>query len=111
MLSLFNTSTPKESDEKKIDTKGIELAAIKNQSQSLLAGIRIVASAPSITRANAMLTTIKTTFAQFALIGSNSIVWNDVKTSQIHSFAKEFSFRTLNQKEMLPLPINKNLLT
>jgi len=107
MMSLFNTSAPKEPLEKKIDTAGIELARIKNQSQSLSAGIRIIASAPTLARANAMLATIKSTFAQFSLIQSNSIKWNDIKTSALHDFTKQFSFRSLATSELLPLSVNE----
>jgi len=107
VLSFFNTSTPKEQTEKTIDTHGIELARIKNQSQSLLAGIRIIASAPTLPRATAMLATIKSTFAQFALVESNSVSWKDIKTNDLHSFAKDFSFRTLKEGELIPLSIDE----
>jgi len=106
VFSFFDTSTPKEKDHV-IDTRGIELARIKNQSQSLLAGIRIIASAPTLPRAQAMLNTIKATFAQFALVESNSIAWRDIKTNALHTFAKEFSFRSINIEELLPLSVNE----
>ncbi|MBY0328580.1 hypothetical protein K2Q02_00580, partial [Patescibacteria group bacterium] len=103
IFSFFDTSTPKEDSEKKIDARGIEFAQLKNNSQSLLAGIRIIATAPTLSRATAMLSTVKATFAQFALVGSNSIVWKDVKTSALHEFAKDFSFRTIESDELLSL--------
>lgn len=106
VLSLFNTSAP---EEKKttIDTAGIELARIKNQSQSLLVGIRIIASAPTLPRASTMLSTIKATFAQFSRVQSNSIIWKDIKTNAIHDFSKEFSFRTLSTEQLLPLTVSE----
>ncbi|MFZ4500081.1 MAG: type IV secretory system conjugative DNA transfer family protein [Minisyncoccia bacterium] len=110
VLSFFTTDTPKESDstkEKVVDTRGIELARIKNQSQSLKAGIRIITAAPTLLRAQAMLSSIKTSFAQYALVESNSIKWNDIATARIHAVARDFSFRTINDAELMTLSVNE----
>lgn len=109
LLSFFNTDAPKDdlAKEKIIDTRGIELARIKNQSQSLKAGIRIIAAGPTLARAQVILSGIKTSFAQYALVESNSLSWTDIKASQIHDTARDFSFRHLNERELLTLSVNE----
>jgi len=113
LLSLFTkdetagkTAEEKERD-KKIDTVGIELAKKKNQSYSLTAGIRILTTAPTIARAETILSGIKASFNQFSLVQSNSIEWNDIKAKHLHDLAHDFSFRTFNKEQQLPLSIDE----
>jgi hypothetical protein len=107
-LSFFEKEKPKEEEkEKKVDTHGIELAKQKNQSQSISAGIRIIATASTLPRAQSILSTMKATFNQFALVASNRIAWNDIKTASILDYAKDFSFRTFDLDIALPLTINE----
>ena len=106
LLSFFESDkegTKKEENKK--DTRGIELVTKKNQSPSLSVGIRIIASAQALARAQSILSSIKASFNQFAVVGSNSIDWTDIKTNKINDFAKDFSFRTFNKNEQMNLSV------
>lgn len=107
LFSFFAPTKEKSESEKKIDTKGIEFAQIKNQSKTTLSSVRIITSAKTGPRAVAILGTIKASFAQFSLLGSNEIKWNDVPLSQIHEFSRAFAFRSLDEKELLPFTVNE----
>jgi hypothetical protein len=109
LLSFFDKEkTPEEKEkDKKIDTVGIELAKKKNQSHSLSAGIRILTTAPTIARAESILSGIKASFNQFSLVSSNNIEWSDAGAKHIHELARDFSFRTFNKDEQLPLTIDE----
>ena len=110
-LSLFEkpkTDEEKQKDaEKPVDTRGIELLTIKNKSQIMTAGIRIIASGATVERAATILSTIKASFAQFALVGSNSLVWYDVRASGIADFVHDFTFRTIKHEQQLTLNIDE----
>lgn len=97
----------KRDEEKKVDTRGIELAQKKNQSLTLTAGIRIITSGATLERAQSINATIKASFNQFALVGSNRIEWSDIKASRINEYARYFSFRSIIKDEQLPLSINE----
>lgn len=109
ILDLFkgDEKENKKEDEKKIDTHGIEQAKKKNSSPTLSVGIRIIASGGSLSRAQGVLASVKASFNQFALVGSNSISWKDRSPAQSTLFARDFSFRTLRKEELLPLTINE----
>jgi hypothetical protein len=109
LLSFFEkekTAEEKEKDEK-IDTIGIELAKKKNQSHSLTAGIRVITTAPTVARAESILSGIKASFNQFSLVESNSITWHDQHKKDIHALAHDFSFRTFDVSQQLPLTIDE----
>lgn len=107
LLSFFQKEKITEEKDKKIDTRGIELVNKKNQSPTLSAGIRIIATGATLPRAQSIIATIKASFNQYALVGSNSIDWVDIKTARINEFARDFSFRSINEKELLPLTISE----
>lgn len=106
-LSLFGSDKKPSEQEKNIDTKGIELASKKNQSQTLSAGIRIIATAATLERATAILGSIKSSFHQFSLVGSNSIEWHDVKASRLQTIMHDFSFRTHTEDQQFTLNIDE----
>lgn len=97
----------KEDKEKKVDTRGIELAQKKNASPTLSAGIRIIAAGATPARAQSIVATIKASFNQFALVGSNRIEWIDTQARTINDFTRDFSFRTIRKEQQLPLSINE----
>ncbi|MDB5188613.1 MAG: hypothetical protein JWM92_211 [Candidatus Nomurabacteria bacterium] len=109
LLSFFekDKSTGEKEKDKKIDTVGIELAKKKNQSHTLSAGIRILTAAPTVARAESILSGIKASFNQFSLVQSNSLEWNDTAAKHIHDLAHDFSFRTLNKDQQLALNIDE----
>jgi hypothetical protein len=106
-LLAFFEKDKKEDEEKKFDTVHIELAKKKNQSHSLSAGIRILTTAPTVARAESILSSIKASFNQFSLVESNGIEWNDKNKRNMHELARDFSFRTFNKSEQLALTIDE----
>ncbi len=107
LLSLFEKDRPVDDAEKKVDTRGIELATTKNKSQTLTAGIRIIATGATVERAKAMLQTIKSSFQQFTLPNSNALEWQDVRASAIGEAVHDFAFRTLRKNHQLALNIDE----
>ena len=108
LISFFDE--PKDKDkakEKPIDSKNIELAKKKNESYIIRANIRLVAAAQNKARADRLIATMKASFAQFALVESNSIKWRDIDTSDLIDFAHDVSFRTLQEDQNLLLSINE----
>lgn len=108
LLSFFDTSEKKDTDkEKPIDTNGIELAKKKNQSDILSVGIRIITTAKNEARSSKLLATIKASFAQFSRTESNELTWENIKIHNIPSFARDFSFRTLQKEQQILLNIDE----
>jgi hypothetical protein len=107
LLAFFDKEKSAEEKDQKIDTVGIELAKKKNASYSLSAGIRILTTGATLARAESILASIKAAFNQFSLVESNSIEWNDSNARHIHELAHDFSFRTLNKDQQLPLSIDE----
>ena len=70
----------------------------------LEATIRVVASAKTKDRADAVLAGIESAFEQLAdTAGGNRIVFKQIKPSGIKSFSHAFSYRTFNTSSTLPL--------
>ncbi len=107
LMAFFEKEKPDDGKEKPVDTRGIELATLKNKSQTLTAGIRIIASGATVDRAAAILSTIKASFGQFTLPNSNSFIWHDVRASGINDTVHDFTFRTMRQDQQLPLNIDE----
>jgi hypothetical protein len=109
LMSFFEKEKTEEEKQKGkiVDTVGIELAKKKNQSHTLSVGIRIIATAPTLPRAESILSGIKSSFHQFSLVESNSIEWQDQKKRDMHELARSFSFRSLDKAQQLPLTIDE----
>lgn len=107
-ISVFKNSEPQNQEiDKKIDSEKIELVKKKNSNHIVNVGIRIIASSSSVSRTESMLTTIKTAFNQLSRVGSNSLVWKDIKTSQLNEFIENYIFRSINPREMINLSIDE----
>ena len=97
LMSFFDSPAGEEkTEDKKIDTAGIELARKKIKSQMIECQFRIIATSHNFDTAKNTLATIKSSFNQFALVGGNSVTWNDIKTTNIHEFTHNFSYRVWN---------------
>ncbi len=106
-LSLFETPKEESGEEKKVDTRGIELLTIKNKSHTVGTSIRIIASGSTVERAASILQTIKASFGQFALVGGNTLVWNDVRAGGLSAFIRAFTFRARDTSTDLVLNIDE----
>jgi hypothetical protein len=107
LLAFFEKEKVDDGKEKKVDTRGIELATNKNRSQTITAGIRIIATGQSSVRANTILHTIKSAFQQFTLPNSNQLEWSDINTRSLNEFVHDFTFRTLRPEQQLALNIDE----
>jgi len=108
LLAFFEKpKEKKEGEQKIIDTRGIELAILKNKSTTITAGIRILACAATLPRATTILGAIKASFQQFTLPNSNSLAWEDVKVAHVPELVHDFAFRTMRPAQQLPLNIDE----
>ncbi len=107
LMAFFEKDKPEDDKPKPVDTRGIEFATAKAKSQTMTAGIRIIATGTTVERATSILNTIKASFAQFTLPNSNSLIWYDTRASAIPAFVHDFTFRTRNQSEQIPLNIDE----
>ncbi len=105
LLHFFKS--PKEQNNETIDTAGIERAKQKNASPSISAGVRVIATGATVSRAQTILQSIKASFQQFTLVESNSIVWRDMKPQELYAFTRSFSFRTITPEDQLILSIDE----
>ncbi len=105
ILSFFEKE--KEDTDKKVDTNGIDFLKNKNKNHLTSTGIRIITTSQNLSRSQAMLSTIKASFSQFALTNSNSIDWEDVKISKLPEFVHNFTFRSIIKKELMLLNVNE----
>nr|MBP9700992.1 TraM recognition domain-containing protein [Candidatus Paceibacterota bacterium] len=107
LMAFFEKDKTDDEKEKKVDTRGIEFATAKAKSQTLTAGIRIIATGVTVERATSILSTIKASFAQFTLPNSNTLIWHDVRASNLTPFVHDFTFRTRNNAEQLSLNVDE----
>ncbi|HWC57720.1 MAG TPA: TraM recognition domain-containing protein [Candidatus Paceibacterota bacterium] len=106
-LFAFFEKEKKDEKEKQLDTHGIELATAKNKSQTLSAGIRIIAAAGTLDRAKSVVQTIQASFQQFTLPNSNEITWNDVRASRMSEAVHDFTFRTLRPEQQIAFNVDE----
>lgn len=100
-FNLFKSAKPEEkSEDKKIDTTGIELLKKKNDSRIIQASMRIVSSATTPERAKHIRESIEAPFGQYSYIGGNSIEWKEAKGKELIETCQAFSFREQNPKPM-----------
>lgn len=65
--------------------------------------IRIVSSAESLPRAQAMRAELQAAFVQFTQVGGNSIRWTEVEGKKQKAMLHRFSYRLWNEDESYPL--------
>lgn len=78
---------------------------IRNKISSPVAdiNIRIITSAPTAGEATQILSDIVSSFNQFENAGENKLTFKHLEGSKLESFAKDFSFRTFSEKQLIPL--------
>lgn len=65
--------------------------------------IRIVATAPTLMRAEAIRNDLESSFSQFTEMGGNSIAWNNVEGKKQKALLHRFSYRLWSDDESYPL--------
>ncbi len=105
---LFTNNTPKEGEEKKpIDTEAVQKIKNKISSTIVATNIRIIASSKNRQDTERILSGIESSFNQFTDTASNGLVCKRVKDSQLARFFRDFSFRSYNADELLPLNLRE----
>lgn len=109
--SLFSTKTQEEIDRDKEKAKTfVDDIALKNVQEKLSrtiveTNIRIIASAPTLPRAQAIRSDLEAAFAQFSEVQGNSIKWVEVEGRKQKAMLHRFSYRLWNDDESYPLNI------
>ena len=104
-VSLFFAPTKKLDADKRpaSDDPRIKNIEHKMASPILHADIRLVASAATRTRAEAIVQELEAPFQQFTDTAGNRVEWKAVSPRAIQKFAHAFSYRLLDEAEALPL--------
>ena len=97
----------KKSDEKHIDESTVRLIEQKISFPILETNIRIIASADTLPRAEALVSDLASVFNQFGNSQGNSIAWKHVKPGKLSHFLSNFTFRNFSPDEKLPLSIEE----
>jgi hypothetical protein len=90
-----------------VDENAVEKINKKMKSSILKASIRIVTSAETKERADAILGEIESSFNQFEEPTSNSVVFEKISGSDLKSFFHDFSYRTFPSDKILPMNLKE----
>lgn len=106
LTEFFKSSAQKPNDvqnmqkkEQGFDQVGYDAIQSKIQKQPFETNIRLVASAPSLERAEDILNHLIGAFSQFSLSVANSLEPVEVKGGGLKNFVYDFSFRIFNEKQ------------
>jgi hypothetical protein len=112
MSTMF--AAPKNPDEKedKEKTKHVDEVAMKlvqeKLSKTILeTNIRIVASAETIERVQAIRKDLEASFMQFANVGGNSLLWKEVEGRKQGALLHRFTYRLWSDDESIPLNMSE----
>jgi hypothetical protein len=90
-----------------VDEGAAEKISNKMKSSIMKASIRIVTSAQTKDRADAILSEIESSFNQFTEAASNSIVFEKISGGDLKKFFHDFSFRTFPEDKILPMNLKE----
>ena len=104
---LFSKSAKEGEEKKPIDTESINKIKQKIATTIVATNIRIIASAKSRPETERILTGIESSFNQFTDTTSNGLVCERYKGGRLEKFFRDFTFRTYNPDELLPLNLHE----
>ncbi len=110
---IFGTQPKEEKSDKtmsgrrSVDEGAAEKIGNKVKSSIMKANIRVIASAESIMRAEAILREIESSFNQFSEAASNSIVFEKINQSELSKLFHDYSFRIFNTDKVMPLNLKE----
>ncbi len=110
---IFGVQKKKEESEKYIpgrsavDDGAPEKIATKMKSTIMKTNIRVVASGETKERAEAILKEIESSFNQFTLPASNSILFEKASGSNLKKFFHDFSYRAFSPDHTMPLNLKE----
>jgi hypothetical protein len=100
---LFGVAKNDAGKEKHIDETSVKLLEQKIAAPILGANLRIVASAETLDRAEAILSDLESAFNQFDKTEGNGFSWKRAKKGRLKRLLYNFSFRAFSQDENIPL--------
>ena len=92
---------------KAVDEGAAEKIGNKIKSSIMKVGIRIVTSAETKDRAEAILSEVESSFNQFTEAASNSIIFEKISGGNLKRFFHDFSFRTFPDDKILPMNLKE----
>lgn len=110
---IFGVQKKKEESEKyvpgrsAVDDGAPEKIATKMKSTIMKTNIRVVASGETKERAEAILKEIESSFNQFTLPASNSILFEKASGSNLKKFFHDFSYRAFSPDHTMPLNLKE----
>jgi hypothetical protein len=114
MLGELFSSKSKEDIEKEKEKQKtfVDETAMKHVQEKLSKTIvetnmRIISSAETLPRAQAMRSDVEAAFAQFARVGGNSIKWVEVEGTKQKAMLHRYSYRLWNEDESYPLNLSE----
>jgi len=90
-----------------VDEGAVEKISNKMKSTVMKANIRIITSALTKERANAILKEIESSFNQFTESASNSIFFEEATGSDLKKLFHDFSYRTFSSDKILPMNLKE----
>ncbi len=90
-----------------VDEGAVEKIGNKIKSTIMKANIRVLASAENPTRAHDILKEIESSFNQFTEAASNSIVFQELKGSELKKLFHDFSYRVFSSDKVLPMNLKE----
>ena len=111
---LFGVKKKEEKPEEKyikgrkaVDEGAVEKIGNKMKSTIMKANIRVITSAPTKERAEAILQEIESSFNQFTESASNSFVFEKFYGSDLKKLFHDFSYRTFSGDKILPMNLKE----
>jgi Type IV secretion-system coupling protein DNA-binding domain/TraM recognition site of TraD and TraG len=111
---FFGIKDKKEKPEEKyvkgrraVDEGAAEKIGNKMKSSIMKANIRVITSADTKERAEAILKEVESSFNQFTLAASNSIMFEKVSGSSLKQLFHDFSYRTFSHDKIMPLNLKE----
>ncbi len=90
-----------------VDEGAVEKIGNKIKSTIMKSNIRVIASAPTRERAQAILAEIESSFNQFTETASNSFIFERVNGSELKQLFHDFSFRSFAPNKILPMNLKE----
>lgn len=109
MSTMFATTEKKEDNKPTahVDEVAMKLVQEKLSKTIVETNLRIIASAESLGRVQAIRKDLESAFMQFASVGGNSIVWKEVEGRRQGAMLHRFTYRLWNDDESLALNMSE----
>lgn len=110
---VFSSKTKEEMEKEKekratfVDETAMKQVQEKLSQTIVETNIRIISSAGSLPRAQAMRADLEAAFAQFTEVGGNAIKWAEVEGKKQKAMLHRFSYRLWNEDESYPLNLSE----